>query len=479
MDIKQLESYNLGDAVKFHQQLNPRLWTRREQLRPEIRQRLLLIAEDFQTSLGVSDIDLRDVTISGSNASYTYTSHSDIDLHLIIDIPEGSDTEVYRELFNAKKTMYNNEHDITVKGIPVELYVQIADEPVVSNGVYSVLADDWLQIPQRRRADIDDVSVRSKYEDLAQRIQHAIDTDSYDVISKLSDKIRKMRQSGLEQHGEFGAENLAFKILRSQGDIDKLYKAKTRARSQELSLRELDRKPVSYGFGRDYLDEVGLTPDGTNPSTCEFTNESDVVVKTDREIIDDFVEFCRNELELARGIKLRLRRDPTWSQRNSTFGRYNENTQELEVAVGQRHIMDVLRTLAHELVHQKQNEIGIVPDDAGRDGSAWENEANAEAGVLMRRYGKQHPELFASHQTASTMTENTNEVMEASGYIPTAAEADDPRYKMALTVDVRPGAIGKAANAFMLNTDSQGHPQLANPDGTVKRLAEEFARFKL
>jgi hypothetical protein len=97
----------------------------------------------------------------------------------------------------------------------------------------------------------------------------------------------------------------------------------------------------------------------------------------------------------------------------------------------------------------------------------------------MRRYGKQHPELFASHQTASTMTENTNEVMEASGYIPTAAEANDPRYKMALTVDVRPGAIGKAANAFMLNTDSQGHPQLANPDGTVKRLAEEFARFKL
>jgi len=468
MDIKQLESYNLADAVKFHRQLNPKLWTRREELHPDVRKRLLLIAEDFQSFLGVSNVDLRDVTISGSNASYTYTRHSDIDLHLIIDIPEASDTEVYRELFNAKKTIYNNEHDITVKGIPVELYVQIADEPVVSNGIYSVLVDKWLRISRRQRVDIDDLSVRSKYEDLSQRIQHAIDTDSYSTMDKLSNKIRKMRQTGLAQHGEFGPENLAFKILRSQGDIEKLYDAKIRARSQELSLKELKKQPISYGYGRDHLEEVGLTPDGTNPSTCEFANEDQTSKKTDREIIEDFVEFCIKELDLSRKVKLRLRRDPEWSRRNKTFGRYNEATQELEVAVGQRHIMDVLRTLGHELVHQKQNEIGVVPPDAGSDGSAWENEANAEAGVLMRKYGKKHPDLF----------EDAIKLSEASGYIPTAAEANDPRYKMALTVDVRPGAIGRAANALMLDTDAQGHPQMLRPDGIVKRLSEEFKRFR-
>jgi pyrimidine deaminase RibD-like protein len=72
----------------------------------------------------------------------------------------------------------------------------------------------------------------------------------------------------------------------------------------------------------------------------------------------------------------------------------------------------------------------------------------------------------------------TKGLKESSGYIPTAAEANDPRFEMALTVDVRPGALGKAANAFLLNTDSQGHPQELRPDGLVNRMTEELALFK-
>ena len=57
--------------------------------------------------------------------------------------------------------------------------------------------------------------------------------------------------------------------------------------------------------------------------------------------------------------------------------------------------MDILRTVAHELTHQRQGEVADVPDHAGETGSRWENEANALAGVLMREYGQQHPALFA------------------------------------------------------------------------------------
>jgi adenylate kinase family enzyme len=71
------------------------------------------------------------------------------------------------------------------------------------------------------------------------------------------------------------------------------------------------------------------------------------------------------------------------------------------------------------------------------------------------------------------------ELNEASGYIPTAAEADDPRFEMALSVDIHPGSLGKAANSFLLNTDSQGYPQELRPDGLVKRMTEELARFKI
>lgn len=608
MNIEQLESFSLSDAVKFHNKLNPKLWDKSEHLQPEIRDQLLTIAEDFANFLGIKNLDIKDITFSGSNAAYSYTPHSDIDLHLIVDFSNEEHKDIYRELFDAKKAIYNKEHDIKIKGIPVELYVEAADQGVQSQGIYSLNNNDWVQIPRRKKADLDDVSVKSKYKDLSRRIREAIKSRSIDEMTKVADKIKNMRTTGLAEHGEFGAENLTYKLLRNKGDLEKLYQARSNAKSRELSLKERERIPLKYGFGQDYIEEVGLTKDGTNPTTCQFTNEDEPKQKSDQEIIQDFTNFCKKQLQLKKDIILRLRRDPAWSERNFTFGRYNSNTNELEIAVGHRHIMDVLRTLAHELVHQHQNETMELPYNAGDDGSEWENEANAIAGVLMRRYGKAHPELFAAqslhesfdspyrlkwekgefgdydaythlpdgsvlsimfnqesddaytiefYRNASQevtgegdaqkifatvlsaiqrflktkaqpkyisftgekgdeknkssrislyskmlqryasswgyqlknvldrgeavtfdLVKINQKVVEASGYIPTAAEADDPRYKMALTVDVRPGAIGKAANAFLLDTDSQGHPQFLRPDGVVHRMMEEYEKYK-
>ena len=102
MDIKELEDYRLSDAVKFHTQLNPRIWGADEHLLPEVREKLLAIAADFKEFLGL-DLEVKDITISGSNAAYTYTDHSDIDLHLVTDLPRADASDVYRELFDAKK----------------------------------------------------------------------------------------------------------------------------------------------------------------------------------------------------------------------------------------------------------------------------------------------------------------------------------------------------------------------------------------
>jgi hypothetical protein len=95
---------------------------------------------------------------------------------------------------------------------------------------------------------------------------------------------------------------------------------------------------------------------------------------------------------------VKLRKDPQWSVRNRTFGRYIDDHNLLEVAWGQRHIMDVLRTVAHELTHRHQHEREDVPSDAGETGSRYENEANARAGILMRDYARLHPEYFAVGQ---------------------------------------------------------------------------------
>ncbi|WP_440233689.1 hypothetical protein, partial [Escherichia coli] len=82
---------------------------------------------------------------------------------------------------------------------------------------------NWIQVPKRKRAQIDQSVVRHKYEDLVARIQEALKTDDAAHIAALLTKIKTMRQTGLDQHGEFGPENLAFKILRKQGYIQKLY----------------------------------------------------------------------------------------------------------------------------------------------------------------------------------------------------------------------------------------------------------------
>ena len=159
MNIHELSTYNLADAVKFHRRLNPRIWGRDEHLLPEVRERLLAIAEDFQEFLGVEDLNVQDITISGSNAAYSYTKNSDIDLHLVVQMP---DDPVYQELFAAKKYQYNDEHNIKIGGADVELYVQPADQAHHSQGIYSIKNSEWLQVPQRKRAQVDDACVRDK-----------------------------------------------------------------------------------------------------------------------------------------------------------------------------------------------------------------------------------------------------------------------------------------------------------------------------
>ena len=103
MDIQELENFNLGDAIKFHDTLNPALWTEKGKLDPEVKSQLLLIAKDFMSELGISSTKVEDITLSGSNAAYSYTPFSDLDLHILVDYKKLPDDNVYQELFQAKK----------------------------------------------------------------------------------------------------------------------------------------------------------------------------------------------------------------------------------------------------------------------------------------------------------------------------------------------------------------------------------------
>ena len=200
-------------------------------MRLDVRDHLLKIADDFREFLGVDDLALKDITLSGSNAAYTYTPHSDIDLHLVVNTPDGKNSDVYKELFDAKKYQYNDQHNYKIGGYDVELYVQDADQVHHSQGIYSVLNNDWVSVPRRRRPEVDDMSVRSKFEDIGHRIEQAIASGDSAQIAAIAasialadfknDKVVKTQvevgivngdsievKSGVQEHALIAASNI-------------------------------------------------------------------------------------------------------------------------------------------------------------------------------------------------------------------------------------------------------------------------------
>ena len=118
--------------------------------------------------------------------------------------------------------------------------------------------------------------------------------------------------------------------------------------------------------------------------------ESDDTAK----IIKSFVDFASDRLGIKKHPKVTLIKDPKVASDRKSFGGYLVGQGKIEISVGNRHVMDVMRTLAHELVHYKQDMDQVLRHDSGEDGSEHENEANAKAAVIMRVWGKNNPDLF-------------------------------------------------------------------------------------
>ena len=112
-------------------------------------------------------------------------------------------------------------------------------------------------------------------------------------------------------------------------------------------------------------------------------------------ILLDFIRFAAKDLELDSLPKFDFMFDSERSIEHKSFGGYQPGNEHITITVKNRHIMDVCRTLAHELVHYSQDlKKELEDDDAGSTGSPQENEANARAAVIMRNFGKAFPDMF-------------------------------------------------------------------------------------
>jgi hypothetical protein len=212
-------------------------------MRDDIKTALLKIGDDFIESLGV-EFFIHDIVLTGSLANYNWSNFSDVDLHIVIDYKESKyNSEILKEFFDAKKNIWNEKHNIVIKGYDVELYVQDVNEEHVSSGVYSILHNKWIIEPEQKNPNIDDRMILQKGEEYMKKIDNIIEkgkkgVDVLNDIENIRSKIKSFRQSGLDSGGEYSYENLTFKLLRRNGYIGKLIKLKITLTDKKLSVEQ-------------------------------------------------------------------------------------------------------------------------------------------------------------------------------------------------------------------------------------------------
>lgn len=116
---------------------------------------------------------------------------------------------------------------------------------------------------------------------------------------------------------------------------------------------------------------------------------SQFLIESKQSKINDFLQFASDHLGLDDMPRVIIIDSPEFSISNRTFGCYDMNSDTIKVQTAKRHLMDIFRTLAHELVHYKQKKSGMELN--GEDGSEHENEANSVAAVILRQYSHNIP----------------------------------------------------------------------------------------
>jgi hypothetical protein len=219
--------------IEINKTLNPKLWDG-EQLRLDVKETLLKIAKEFYDFLD-TEVTVLDLLITGSQVNFNYTKHSDLDLHLIVPFSQVDCELPVKEFFESKRKLWNKSREITIRGVPVELYVEDVDEPAVSS-TYSVIKDSWIKKPNLSDVAYDEDSVKKFVEIWEKIIDSAVQSKNIDVCKRVRETLASFRKSGLAKYGEYGIPNLVFKSLRNDGKIELLMNTITDLSDAELSI---------------------------------------------------------------------------------------------------------------------------------------------------------------------------------------------------------------------------------------------------
>lgn len=213
-------------SMQYHAELNPKIWDGFN-IKPEVREKLLEIARKWQEYARIPDSAVHDIVFTGGSANYNYTDLSDIDVHFLIDVKQIpiKDPELLSDYMKAKKDLWSKNHDIKVKGYPIELYAQdVNQETPASQGVFSILNNQWVVESENLHLNFDnDFSLRAKVKEQMRKIDSVIDNqESLETAKTVKRKITELRGESIKKSGEFAIPNLIFKSLRNNGYLQKI-----------------------------------------------------------------------------------------------------------------------------------------------------------------------------------------------------------------------------------------------------------------
>lgn len=252
--------FNSG-LLKPKDTLYPKFW-KNNNLNPIVARKLMQIADDVIKSLDLG-VEVEDVIITGSIASYNWHEMSDIDLHIMMDFEKIDDNfDLVKKMLDQIRINWNKKHNILIDGKEVELYFQHYTEPHEANGIWSLELEKWLAEPVRLNPEIDILTTEKKAEAIARQIEHLFEMfkkqdfkEAYEYADKVKVKIARMRQLGLSDQGIYSPENLAFKMLRNAGYLEKLSALKIEAYDRMMSL-SLNKKSIDENKAwRNYLNQ--------------------------------------------------------------------------------------------------------------------------------------------------------------------------------------------------------------------------------
>ncbi len=194
------------------------------------------------------------------------------------------------------------------------------------------------------------------------------------------------------------------------------------------------------------------------PKNQSMANAADLmkenISESKQQSIQKFVEYATKRLKLKETPNVTLVGGREYGNVKASLGGYSPEDKTIYVATEGRLTADILRTLAHEMVHRKQDEMGYIKDSVkdGADGSPIENQAHSIAGILMREYGRLNKQIY--NEDVNVDVDKGDEVL-----------------------------MGKFKNKRVtvkdIGTDSHGMPTINGKQATTFRTAEKKLKEKL